>query len=75
MEHRDADIQYCERLFQRFYEIGSTPQGGVTRLGYSETEDAMHEAFRNSQGNSEQRLIRTRLEILMRQIRTRPDIR
>lgn len=46
MEHRDADIQYCERLFQRFYEIGSTPQGGVTRLGYSETEDAMHEAFK-----------------------------
>lgn len=46
MEHQIADIQYCERLFQRFYEIGSTPQGGVTRLGYSETEDAMHEAFR-----------------------------
>lgn len=29
----------------------------------------------NSQGNSEQGSIRTRLEILMRQIRKRPDIR
>ena len=46
MERRPKDIQYCERLFQSFYEIGSTPQGGVTRLGYTETEDAMHEVFK-----------------------------
>lgn len=46
MERRIEDVQYCERLFQRFYDIGSTSQGGVTRLGYSETEDAMHEVFK-----------------------------
>ena len=46
MKHKPKDIQYCERLFQSFYEIGSTPQGGVTRLGYTETEDAMHEVFK-----------------------------
>ncbi len=45
MEHRIADIQYCERLFNRFYDIGSTETGGVTRLGYTETEDEMHEMF------------------------------
>ena len=37
MERRIEDVQYCERLFQSFYDIGSTSQGGVTRLGYSET--------------------------------------
>lgn len=31
MKHKPKDIQYCERLFQSFYEIGSTPQGGVTK--------------------------------------------
>ena len=35
MERRIEDVQYCERLFQSFYDIGSTSQGGVTRLGYS----------------------------------------
>ena len=48
MKHKPKDIQYCERLFQSFYEIGSTPQGGVTRLGYTETEDAMHEVFKGT---------------------------
>ena len=46
MERRIEDVQYCERLFQSFYDIGSTSQGGVTRLGYSEAEDAMHEVFK-----------------------------
>ena len=32
MERRIEDVQYCERLFQSFYDIGSTSQGGVTRL-------------------------------------------
>lgn len=45
MEHRIADIQYCERLFNQFYDIGSTEAGGVTRLGYTETEDRMHDVF------------------------------
>ena len=30
MERRIEDVQYCERLFQSFYDIGSTSQGGVT---------------------------------------------
>lgn len=45
MEHRIADIQYCEHLFNQFYDIGSTESGGVTRLGYSKTEDRMHDMF------------------------------
>lgn len=36
------DTRYCEYLFRQFYGIGSTASGGVTRLGYSETEDEMH---------------------------------
>lgn len=45
MEHRMADIQACERLFHQFGDIGSTESGGVTRLGYTETEDQMHDRF------------------------------
>ena len=45
MEHQIADIQYCEYLFNQFYDIGSTESGGVTRLGYSKTEDRMHDTF------------------------------
>ena len=45
MEHSIADIQYCESLFSRFYDIGSLPSGGVTRLGYTEAEDQMHQVF------------------------------
>ena len=36
------DIQFIESLFSRFYDIGATPSGGVTRLGYSKEEDEMH---------------------------------
>lgn len=75
MKHKPKDIQYCERLFQSFYEIGSTPQGGVTRLGYTETEDAMHEVFKGLAGNSADRSIRMRSEILMWPIRMRWGIR
>ena len=50
MERRIEDVQYCERLFQSFYDIGSTSQGGVTRLGYSETEDAR--SLRGLEGSS-----------------------
>lgn len=32
MGRRIEDVQYCERLFQSFYDIGSTSQGGVTEL-------------------------------------------
>ena len=45
MEHPFADIQYCEALFNRFYDVGALASGGVTRLGYTETEDRMHEIF------------------------------
>lgn len=45
MEHSISDIQYCEKLFDRFYDIGCTENGGVTRLGYTEQEDQMHDAF------------------------------
>lgn len=45
MERRTEDLRYCERLFERFYDIGGTDCGGVTRLGYTSTEDAMHAAF------------------------------
>lgn len=43
MVHSRKDIQYCENLFKSFYSIGATADGGVTRLGYTELEDRMHE--------------------------------
>lgn len=45
MEHITEDVQYCEYLFDCFYDIGSTENGGVTRLGYTCQEDQMHEMF------------------------------
>lgn len=45
MVHSRKDLQYCEELFRRFYSIGSTNDGGVTRLGYTPVEDRMHEEF------------------------------
>ena len=42
MVHSREDLQYCEGLFRRFYAIGATADGGVTRLGYTEKEDEMH---------------------------------
>jgi N-carbamoyl-L-amino-acid hydrolase len=46
MQHRLEDIEYAEYLFDEFYSIGSTGDGGVTRLGYSPVEDEMHAMFR-----------------------------
>ena len=45
MIHSRRDIQYCEELFKSFYNIGATADGGVTRLGYTQTEDRMHETL------------------------------
>ena len=45
MENRIEDVQYCEKLFDSFYDVGCTETGGVTRLGYSAKEDQMHEVF------------------------------
>ena len=45
MKHPIQDIEYAEYLFDKFYSIGSTENGGVTRLGYTEVEDEMHEVF------------------------------
>lgn len=47
VEHCIEDIRYCEQMFNRFYDIGATENGGVTRLGYSRQEDEMHEMFVN----------------------------
>lgn len=47
MDHCIDDIRYCESLFSAFYGTGSTERGGVTRLGYTETEDRMHALFAN----------------------------
>ena len=33
MENRIEDVQYCEKLFDSFYDVGCTETGGVTRLG------------------------------------------
>ena len=43
MEH--SDLAYLGRLFDTFYEVGALPDGGVTRLGYTEAEDEMHRRF------------------------------
>ena len=45
MNHSFEDISYAEHLFDQFYDIGSCPWGGVTRLGYTEVEDQMHDLF------------------------------
>lgn len=45
MENHIEDVQYCEKLFDSFYDVGCTETGGVTRLGYSAQEDQMHEVF------------------------------
>lgn len=42
MEHCIEDIRYCEQMFNCFYDIGATENGGVTRLGYTLQEDEMH---------------------------------
>lgn len=45
MNHSFEDISYAEHLFDQFYDIGSCPGGGVTRLGYTEVENQMHDLF------------------------------
>ncbi|CDI48987.1 Zn-dependent hydrolase [Clostridium tetani] len=40
------DMQYLENIFNKFYAIGTTDNGGVTRLGYSQDEDEMHNVFK-----------------------------
>ena len=40
-----SDLSYLQHLFDTFYEVGALPAGGVTRLGYTETEDEMHRRF------------------------------
>lgn len=41
-----ADLErHLTSVMERFYPIGEDPTGGVTRLGYSDVEDEMHEAF------------------------------
>lgn len=39
------DIEYAEYLFDCFYSVGTTAEGGVTRLGYTADEDEMHRIF------------------------------
>ena len=43
MEH--TDLEYLQRVFDTFYDVGALPGGGVTRLGYTELEDEMHRRF------------------------------
>jgi N-carbamoyl-L-amino-acid hydrolase len=45
VEYPLEDIEYVEMAFNRFYDIGVTDSGGVTRLGYSKEEDEMHAAL------------------------------
>ncbi len=45
MQHSIEDIEYAEYLFDRFYGIGISENGGVTRLGYTSVEDEMHSAL------------------------------
>ena len=45
-----SDLQYLERLFEAFYEVGALPGGGVTRLGYTALEDEMHRRFADLAG-------------------------
>lgn len=38
--------KYIEEILDEFFSIGRDPEGGVTRLGYSEEEDKIHEKFK-----------------------------
>ena len=46
MMHSIEDIEYAEYLFDKFYGVGSSENGGVTRLGYTAVEDEMHDTLR-----------------------------
>lgn len=39
------EISYCRKLFSMFEPVGALADGGVTRLGYTDTEDQMHRLF------------------------------
>jgi N-carbamoyl-L-amino-acid hydrolase len=45
MSYTIDDIRYVEEAFDRFYDIGASTSGGVTRLGYTKEEDEMHQVF------------------------------
>jgi len=45
MGYSIEDIRYLETAFEKLYSIGAIETGGVTRLGYTEKEDEMHEVF------------------------------
>lgn len=47
MRYNNDDIKYCENMLEHFYGIGNSVEGGVTRLGYTDMEDKMHEVLRN----------------------------
>lgn len=42
---REEDLRFVRAAFERFAPIGALAGGGVTRLGFSPEEDAMHAAF------------------------------
>ncbi len=46
MNYPVEDIRYLEAAFDRFYSIGLDENGGVTRLGYTASEDSMHAVLR-----------------------------
>lgn len=41
------DFAYAEYIFNKFYNVGITDNGGVTRLGYTKEEDEMHEIYKS----------------------------
>ncbi len=47
MKIQNKDLEIITRWFKALYPIGTDEKGGVTRLGYSKTEDVMHGAIRN----------------------------
>lgn len=47
MELKDRDLELVTEWFKYLYSIGADESGGVTRLGYTKTEDIMHGAVRN----------------------------
>lgn len=42
MENSNIDLEFADGIFKKFYSIGMLKDGGVTRLGYTEVEDEMH---------------------------------
>jgi hypothetical protein len=63
-----STLVFIQTAFNLFNSIGIVKGGGVTRLGYTEKEDEMHDALHDSRSRAAARSIPIRSEILLQPI-------